>query len=712
MPPNPVAHDKDTKVEHRSGPPRPATGTSSVPPRRSSMPPASLGRSSIPPASPGRSSIPPSKALGRDAFPGIKPIAPVQGSVPPLRAKLASIEEISSSLLLADDGTIDEKAAQAARLPPSTGPSFEELSGSMLLDDPDASGESPATAPDASWPRPAGRLAPDTERPTNAPDTVRPPAAPHRALLGMPELPTSTPPPDLSALPASIHPPPDLKQREGSVRPLAPPTEPFAFVPPARDTPSSLPTAIAWPSPIAASATGSEPVDSSQDPIAPDVEVTSLPRSSLRAARDSIREGLRDLRTMTNSPEKRPPWFIPLVAGIGLVLGIGVAAFLALAVRKPEDNDAHSTETASAAAATSARAHVPAAEKPMAPPAELGPCVVAGQPQVLAASATVTAGIEVRPLGSDVALGFAADDHRGSAVRVDPTSLVVTGSVDAPSGSVIRRVTPLLSIASPSGRGPLAPAIDADTIDDALQGRRTVPLPSPLELGASGGSLWWAHPGGPAAGKLWPIEGDGNVEALRGAGESVGDTTTTAIGVRRAGAVWLGTATGRSELAPRGGLSRIEGLGGGVGQPAVAISDGIVLAAWADRATATDPWRLRWVRFKAGEGPGAPGTFMPPAGGQGEQAMSPGVAAVPGGRFLLVWTEGPAARHDVRALTLSREGQPLGPPLVISNRGINAGQGQASVTAAQRGLVAFLESAGGGGFAVVATPISCAERAP
>jgi len=103
---------------------------------------------------------------------------------------------------------------------------------------------------------------------------------------------------------------------------------------------------------------------------------------------------------------------------------------------------------------------------------------------------------------------------------------------------------------------------------------------------------------------------------------------------------------------------------------------------------------------------------MPPAGGQGEQAMSPGVAAVPGGRFLLVWTEGPAARHDVRALTLSREGQPLGPPLVISNRGINAGQGQASVTAAQRGLVAFLESAGGGGFAVVATPISCAERAP
>jgi hypothetical protein len=139
----------------------------------------------------------------------------------------------------------------------------------------------------------------------------------------------------------------------------------------------------------------------------------------------------------------------------------------------------------------------------------------------------------------------------------------------------------------------------------------------------------------------------------------------------------------------------------------VAISDGVVLAAWADRASASDPWRLRWVRFNAGEAPGAPGTFTPPAGGQGEQAMSPGVAAVPGGRFLLVWTEGPASRHDVRALTLSRDGQPIGPPLVISNQGINAGQGQAAVTSGQHGLVSFLESASGG-FAVVATPIACA----
>jgi hypothetical protein len=64
--------------------------------------------------------------------------------------------------------------------------------------------------------------------------------------------------------------------------------------------------------------------------------------------------------------------------------------------------------------------------------------------------------------------------------------------------------------------------------------------------------------------------------------------------------------------------------------------------------------------------------------------------------------------HDVRALTLGSDGQPLGAPLVISNVGVNAGQGQAAVTSSGRGVVAFLESSGNG-FQVGATPITCGE---
>jgi hypothetical protein len=86
--------------------------------------------------------------------------------------------------------------------------------------------------------------------------------------------------------------------------------------------------------------------------------------------------------------------------------------------------------------------------------------------------------------------------------------------------------------------------------------------------------------------------------------------------------------------------------------------------------------------------------------------MSPGLAAIPGRRFLLVWTEGPTSRHDVRALTLSADGAILGAPLNISSEGVNAGQGQASVTASGKGLVAFLESIDDG-FQVLAAPIAC-----
>ena len=207
---------------------------------------------------------------------------------------------------------------------------------------------------------------------------------------------------------------------------------------------------------------------------------------------------------------------------------------------------------------------------------------------------------------------------------------------------------------------------------------------------------------------LWPLEGEGDVEALRGATEGAPGDTTTAIAFRRGSIIWLGAATGYKALAPKGELAHVDGLGTAVGSPAVALNEGVAMAAWADRASSSEPWSLRWVRFKAGDTPGTPKAFAPPPGGQGGQAMSPGLAAVPGGRFLLVWTEGPASFHHVRALTVSGEGAPVGAPLEISADGANAGQGQAAVTAEGAGLVAFLESADGG-FRVVATPITCGE---
>jgi hypothetical protein len=277
--------------------------------------------------------------------------------------------------------------------------------------------------------------------------------------------------------------------------------------------------------------------------------------------------------------------------------------------------------------------------------------------------------------------------------------------VDTKSAEAVRRVVPLSS-----ADGALSIATDVDRDGDPLQGRRTVPLDPPLDIGATGGKLAWGRPGATSGGAIWPLDGEGKVEALRGATDpgSPPPGSVIAIAMRFGGAIWMGTAGGHDALTAQGPLSRAAGMGDAVGSPAVAINDGVVVVAWADRASSTDPWRMRWVRFKAGEPAGEPGNFVPPAGGKGEQVMSPGLAAVPGGRFLLVWTDGPAARHDVRALTLSRDGLPLGKPLDISNRNDNAGQGQAAVNSARQGVVAFLESAEGG-FHVAATPITCGQ---
>ncbi len=250
--------------------------------------------------------------------------------------------------------------------------------------------------------------------------------------------------------------------------------------------------------------------------------------------------------------------------------------------------------------------------------------------------------------------------------------------------------------------------VDADAQGDRVRGRRTLPLDPPLQAGAVGNDLVWTRPGGPAAGKLWSLDRSlEDLDALRAASETSAGVTTTALAFRRGNAVWVGVAAGKDTVAPTGALSHVDGLGPVVGAPAVAIDEGVVMVAWADRPSGDVPWRLRITHMKAGDLPDGPVSFTPPPGGPGGHAMSPGLAALPGGRFLLVWTEGLTSQQRVRGITLTLAGQPLGKAIDISTEGVNSGQGQAAVTASRaRGVVAFLE-ASKDGFEVAATPIAC-----
>ncbi len=607
--------------------------------------------------------------------------------MPSPREKPPPVEEISSSLLLSDESA-------SGKLP-----GVEELSGSLLLDDPTVVVPDPTLSP----PLPAAQA--------RAAPVARP------FPLGLPDLPSATPGPNLDSFLSTAmapHPPRDAEplaseaeapralphveaplrhvEPPGAATPLKGPTEGKPSPPPEPDRSADSKV----PAPVVSHATA---------PVSGDVEVTALTPGWVVVARDTLKKGLQYVRSALEayprSPEARRPWFLLAIAIAGLGVGVGlVALVVSLTRRAPETAEARTDTTAAeekGPAPTALTVPEPVAPAGGAPAAA---CKVAGAPRIVAPSAVVQSGIEVRAIESDIALGFAPDEHRATVLRLDPASLSASATVEAKSVDPIRRVVPL-----GSSKVPLGLAVDVDRKGDAVQGRRTIPLEPPLQIGAAGGNLVWAHRDGSVAGTLWPIDGEGDVEAARGMGD-LGDNPATVVAVRHANAIWLGAATGRDSLSPRGGLSRLGGFGSTVGSPAVAINEGVVVAAWADRISSNDPWRLKVVRFKAGEAVGDSSTFVPPAGGRGVQSMSPSIAAVPGGRFLLVWTEGPATGHDVRALTLSQAGEPIGQPLEVSNKSANAGQGQAAVNASRQGVVAFLESTESG-FQIVATPITC-----
>jgi hypothetical protein len=411
--------------------------------------------------------------------------------------------------------------------------------------------------------------------------------------------------------------------------------------------------------------------------------------------------------------EARPRWFVPAAAAIGLLVGVGMLGLLvrlthkggddAGALRSRRDTQAAPPSAVNTAAPTpvpSEGAAVPARAPKGEPvtPSQTS-CTVAGSPHVIAPNAILPVGVEVARVGEGIAVGFAPGPNEGMAVRLDGSSLAAGDSARVHSDDPAKRAVPIKN-----AKNELSLVVDSDAPGDAIQGRRTVPTDPPVQLGVANGHVVWAAMSGPTSGELWPVDG-GAIEALRGAVDPSGQHGI-AVAFRQNGTIVLGVAAGAAPLAARGELARIRGLGPAVGSPAVAMNGDVVLVAWADRVSSDDPWQLRWVRFRSGEAPGTPSLFSLPPGGSGEQAMSPGLTALSGGRFLLVWTEGPPSAHQVRALTLSSGGAALGAPFVVSGDGMNAGQGQAAVSANGQGVIAFLESRGQR-FEIAAAPIAC-----
>jgi hypothetical protein len=268
-------------------------------------------------------------------------------------------------------------------------------------------------------------------------------------------------------------------------------------------------------------------------------------------------------------------------------------------------------------------------------------------------------------------------------------------------GGDARRMSPVLD----KGKLTLVPGVDKK--GDKLVGRRVVATNPPIDIGIAEGSLVWAPHDQNSYAKVVALEGDGVVDAIRAVPLASASARGIAYTFRRGNAVYVGVAKGDAVLTAEGALSRIAGLGQ-VGSPAIATSGDTIIVAWSDRATAADPWQVRWTKLAPGGAPDSPKQLALPEGGLGTQAMSPSVAGLGAGRFVMSWSEG-TPTHQVRAVTLNADGSASGAPMSLSAAGVNAGQPQVAIGSDGRGVVGFL-AAKGKAYEIHATPVACGTK--
>jgi hypothetical protein len=324
--------------------------------------------------------------------------------------------------------------------------------------------------------------------------------------------------------------------------------------------------------------------------------------------------------------------------------------------------------------------------------AEGASCIVTGTVRTIAPKALVRPGLELVSTSDGLAIGFSQSPHEAVAVKIDPTSAMTTGSFSRHSSDPIRRVTPL-----ERGSKTIDAAIDTDCKSNPLQGAVTITAKEPFTIGTTNGDIAWASCASETPRTLWHFT-QGPVEELRGI--ALGDGGFAVV-FRQGGSVWFGRLD--SEKAPVGPLKRVaerESLRG----PTIAESGDNVMIIWTERAANQDNWSLGGATV-APCGHTTPVRLDLPTADAEADAIQPALAAVEGGHFLLVWTEGPATGHQVRALTIEAHGHAVGQVLQVSS-GAESGWGRPALTADGRGAIVYLVPTTSG-FAVAATPIAC-----
>ena len=380
-----------------------------------------------------------------------------------------------------------------------------------------------------------------------------------------------------------------------------------------------------------------------------------------------------------------------LVIGLGAVAALGVLAVGGLVAASFLTEDADSAETPSAAA--------PATSPEVAPienaaSASKTACTVKTKAKKIAEGVSLRVPVVMTPISGDrVYAGFAAGKTEALIYKLNPNTLASKKLASYQKGNNVTSVVPFKS------SGELKFKIDRE--EAALQSARTVEHEPPFTLGLNGEDL--VKRTGSEVVTLW--KAGKKITTPRLASSETGHVLT----FRRNGqggqimVGWL-SPDGQSRGRPVAiGSDAVR-----LGTPNVAARDDVALVSFAGKTEGAEKWSLFLAKAEAGKSDAKAKSFELPSGGPGEEAISPTATPLPGQRWLLQWTEGPAGKRTVRALTLDSELAPLGSAIALAPESVQAGQGSLAQVGESAALSTFLVKQGAS-YELWGTSLSCAD---
>jgi hypothetical protein len=297
---------------------------------------------------------------------------------------------------------------------------------------------------------------------------------------------------------------------------------------------------------------------------------------------------------------------------------------------------------------------------------------------------------------SDVAIGFAETPTTSAGITIDPNALSVQFPFREPQTKKIVSVTPL-HVGSQLSFVTVREGIE-------LQQARALPGTAYTLFGVSAQGLARQSAGQPPD-TVWPLEtatqitdprlawamGLGHAVTFRQGGQNgsiqlaylteSGHALAAPTAVRT-DATMLGTPSiGLFFPSRDGGATRRELRNPGPTPSARTPVDAgtlptpRVFLTFAGRKSENEPWAIYSATADWGQAPNQTRVFPLPEGGPGGDAISPSVASLMDGHWLLQWSEGQSGQRQVRVQLLDATLRPLGKAHTVSPPNSNSGQG-------------------------------------